>query len=63
MHNIGSQFLVSYQKQITYRINNNWTLHFLIPVSLIPSHTLHTTAVCLYRIISFVLEYHLLILQ
>ena len=63
MHNTGTQFLARYQKQITRRINNNWTLCFLIPVSIIPSHTHCIQQLFAYRLISFVLEYHLLILQ
>ena len=34
---IDSYFLVIYQKNVTYRINNNWSLHFLLSVSIISS--------------------------
>ena len=32
---IDSHFLVVYQKNVTYCINNNWSLHFLVLVSII----------------------------
>ena len=37
---IDSHFLVVYQKNVTYRINNDWSLHFHLSVSIIslPTH-------------------------
>ena len=39
---IDSHFLVIYQKNVTYRINDHWSIHFLLSVSVIslPTHYL-----------------------
>ena len=34
-YDIESQFLITYQENVSYHINNTWSLQFLISVSII----------------------------
>ena len=60
---IDPHFMVVYQKNVTYHIKNNWSLHFLLSVSIISLYSHTTYCIFVYRLISSVVKLHLLLLQ
>ena len=52
-------FLAGYKRNVTYQLNNYWSLHFLLSaVSIYNYNVTHTDLIFVYRILNSVLECH-----